>query len=59
MFCTKFKLSANRIQFLNVITGLGFTIRHWHILFVKVYILVVRYKVLILFVVVSCVLFPF
>ena len=30
MFCTKFKLSADRIQILKVITGLGFTLHHWH-----------------------------
>ena len=39
MFCTKFKLSANRIQLLKVITGFGFTIRHWHKVFVEVYVL--------------------
>ena len=30
MFSTKFKLSADRIQLLKVISGLGFTLRHWH-----------------------------
>ena len=39
MFCTKFKLSADRMQLLKVITGLGFNLRHWHKLFVEVYCL--------------------
>ena len=37
MFCVKFKLSADHIQVLEFITGVGFTLRHWHKLFVEVY----------------------
>ena len=37
MFCTKFTLSADGIQVLNVITCLGFTLSHWHKMFVDVY----------------------
>ena len=37
MFCTKFKLSADCIQLLKVLTGLGFTLCYWHKLFVEVY----------------------
>ena len=38
MFCTKFTPSADRIQLLKVITGPGLTIRHWHKLFLEVYV---------------------
>ena len=34
--CTKFQLSADRIQLFKGITGLEFTLRHWHKLFVEV-----------------------
>ena len=37
MFCTKFKRSGDPIQVLKVIRGLGFTLHHWHKLFVEVY----------------------
>ena len=36
MFCTKFKLSADHIQLLKVIRDFGFTLGHWHKLFVEV-----------------------
>ena len=41
MFCTKFKLSADGIQVLKVIMGLGFTLHHCHKLFVEEYLLCV------------------